>query len=332
MIEKIKIATDYVEYSESGKRHRKSFAKEKDLIRRKVEMQKFATLLKRRGEAMKTDIYIEVFQEYIEKNKKLWREKTTQTYLSKVNVYQKYLKEMGTSTTPATPKLFKTYMIEQGRSGKYINTFIELFSTICKEEGIENFFDTKKMRETTNHYKAFSKNQKQLILVRLKITDYQLYLSCLFMYYTFTRPQEFRQLRVKNIDFEQGTLFIPKAISKNKKDGIIKIPPHFLDELKTYIGEANPEDFIFCSKGGSTGPYMYQREALGKRHNKILKQMYIPGTYYQWKSTGILDAYLSGIPLVDIQRQARHHSLSQLQTYLDSFNLITSKSFDEFKI
>src|SRR5690606_11799254 len=54
---------------------------------------------------------------------------------------------------------------------------------------------------------------------------------CKAIYYTCIRPKELRELQLKHIDLEKGTIFVPSHISKNKKDAYVDIDPNFRKEL-----------------------------------------------------------------------------------------------------
>ncbi len=337
MITKIKInkKQNYVEYYDDDKRHRKFFTRTKPAERER-EMNQFISSLKYGNEDKKgnseNDSYLPYFERYIEINRNQWRLKTFQTYQSKVKIYSDYLKEHKLMSSPVTSKLFLEYLLKLGRTNAYINGFFELFRQICKYEKIEDIFDVKKLREKKLPYTPFPEKVKEYLIGYLRENDFQLYVSALMMYYCYIRPEEFRNLKAKNVDLAAKTITIPGNVSKNDKTQIVTIPQTYLEILNQYLKNANPDDYIFCSKGGSTGPYPYKKDGMNVRHNKILRAKEIDGTYYNWKPTGMIDALKSGVPIQDIQLQARHHSLDQLKSYLSAYTLIQNTSFDSLTL
>lgn len=135
-------------------------------------------------------------------------------------------------------------------------------------------------------------------------------LACLFEYYTFIRPNELTQIRIKDVSIADQTVFISSAISKNRKDGLVALNDEILKlmiELKIF--EHPGHCFIFgkgLKPGEERAPYNQLRVEWGKMRDAIgFPKEY---QFYSLKDTGIRDlANAQGI--VVAKDQARHSDM-----------------------
>lgn len=78
------------------------------------------------------------------------------------------------------------------------------------------------------------------------------------------------------------------------------------------------------STGFRPGITYLHRNRFSEAHRAALEATELYGTGvsgYSWKHTGVTNAYLAGVDIVSIQRQCRHHSLSETEKYLRSLGL-----------
>ena len=142
-------------------------------------------------------------------------------------------------------------------------------------------------------------------------------LACLFEYYTFIRPNELTQIRIKDVSIADQTVFISSAISKNRKDGLVALNDEILKlmiELKIF--EHPGHCFIFgkgLKPGEERAPYNQLRVEWGKMRDAIgFPKEY---QFYSLKDTGIRDlANAQGI--VVAKDQARHSDISVTNRYI----------------
>ena len=142
-------------------------------------------------------------------------------------------------------------------------------------------------------------------------------LACLFEYYTFIRPNELTQIRIKDVSIADQTVFISSAISKNRKDGLVALNDEILKlmiELKIF--EHPGHCFIFgkgLKPGEDRAPYNQLRVEWGKMRDAIgFPKEY---QFYSLKDTGIRDlANAQGI--VVAKDQARHSDISVTNRYI----------------
>ncbi len=233
----------------------------------------------------------------------------------------------------------------------------EMFTVEFNKKFVLNFLDhiyfyKKRSARTSNNYLAFcnllatfmvdreylavnptsgidrrkiGKKKREIIppAVRNEIFKYQavhnknfLTLS-LTVYFCFIRRTEISILRVKHINLIENTIFIPKEISKNGKDGIVTIPKKLKELLLIHLDGATKEDYLFSSDNFKPGKVRLQPKKISDEWAKMrtvlkFKQEY---QFYSLKDTGITELFLLGVPTIKIRDQARHHDIKITETY-----------------
>src|SRR5690606_35824073 len=171
----------------------------------------------------------------------------------------------------------------------------------------------------TAMHQVFSEDHFKIIMESLKSDPYTDFF-CKAIYYTCIRPKELRELQLKHIDLEKGTIYIPSHISKNKKDGHVSITPNFKKELdKLNLPDLDRELYLTGSVTNITGkskvgdgtPY---RRFIG--HLKKLGLLDNNYTLYSFKHTSNVKKFLGGWKLAEIMVANRHSSLEQTENYL----------------
>ena len=272
------------------------------------------------------------FEKYLQKQLKdnILRADTIRTYNSNLNLLKEFISEKKMKITFALQinksfclqYLDWVYMDRQNSARTRNNhlIFLRLFTNYLVGRGIlaEN---------PTNGIKNLPKTTKKRIYipvdVRLKIEneidtwDTGFSCICKMIYYCMIRNTELGKLKVKFINLDQNSIFIPKEISKNKKDETITIPNDFKVVLQRHILNSSPEDFIFSANNFYSGqkqlPIRKIQNYWDKLHKKIeFKKEY---QFYSLKDTGITDLFLAGLPSIKIRNQARHSSIQITELY-----------------
>lgn len=170
---------------------------------------------------------------------------------------------------------------------------------------------------------AFTSEQIKLIIQTLKKTDTELLAFIQIMFYTFMRPNEIRQTKVKNVLIEERKIIVSADISKNRIRSFIDIPEQLIRTLIPLLKNKSPNDFIFQSFEGRA----YGKNTMSMRHREILKNLSLDNdhTLYSWKHTGVVQAYKNGVNIKSIQLQCRHYSIAQTDEYLKSLGIFENK-------
>lgn len=165
----------------------------------------------------------------------------------------------------------------------------------------------------------FQRNQIEILKCEISKRDPELWFFVQFIYYCFIRPGELRQLKIEDIIFESGQIYIPGSVSKNKRGQYVLIPTVLLKELlnKNYHMVRCKNYYIF-GKDGMPGDHKLATNEMKTRHQDILKSLEFSTRHklYSWKHTGAIMFAKAGGSLKDLQLQLRHHSLDQVDAYL----------------
>ena len=189
---------------------------------------------------------------------------------------------------------------------------------------IENYWkEIKSLKKNTKPYRAYNAELETMICNELPNFDNQLWLFVQLTHYCFIRGSENRYLKIENIDLYNRIITIPADIAKTKKQRTVVIP----NDLYNYLISLNLEQFandayLFSIKGFPSAQSVSVNHFRNK-WNKFKKLKSIPKDYklYAWKHTGFIKSLQNGVSLKEIQLQAGHHSLDQVDEYLASMNV-----------
>lgn len=213
--------------------------------------------------------------------------------------------------------------VENATYNKHINVIDMLFDYLVKEEIItKSPFQFVKMKPK-NHISvsAFKDKDVKLLKELLKEKNTTVYISCMVDMYAFIRPNEIRNLRLKDIDLENNLITVDKSFSKNKKTQKVSIVGALHEILADYIGACKEQDFFLLSKAGRPGPTQISSKYVVQHHNRILqKEGYDIAKFkpYSWKHTGNALAYKNGASIRFLKLQNRHHSEVMTEIYIKS--------------
>ena len=180
----------------------------------------------------------------------------------------------------------------------------------------------KPLRTSAQRHQVFSTHQRDILWSWLKQNDPGLYLLTRCIYYTFVRPAELMQLRVKDLDLERSSILISGHQSKNHRTQAVRIPPALLPDLQQLTGQ--PEEYIF-SRGLSPGPHRVLRKTASYAHADLLARFGMEKKgydLYSWKHTGVCMAYKAGVDIKTLQTQLRHSELATTDKYLRGLGML----------
>lgn len=142
------------------------------------------------------------------------------------------------------------------------------------------------------------------------------YLACQLLYSCFIRPSEICGLKIGNINFANQTIFIPAAISKNKKDQTVTMPQNVAEMLLDLKIYNFPNSFFIVGRGLVPSDCATSAAHLREIWGNIRKKLKFSNAYqfYSLKDSGITRM----INLLDVRQvrdQARHSSISITDAY-----------------
>lgn len=182
--------------------------------------------------------------------------------------------------------------------------------------------DIDRLETETQMHAAYS--QEQMTTIRklmIEHNEMQLLLFVSFIFYSLARPNEIEQLKVSDIDLAGNRLLVPAPTAKNKNGVYITIFPPLRDLLVEHNILKYPASWFVFSITGFPGEKQVYDKYFLKKHSRILKlagldKLNKKFTTYSYKHSGAINMWLSGIDVVDIQRQCRHKTLDQTMVYL----------------
>lgn len=271
-------------------------------------------------EVIDSDIVAEMFS-LLESKKKELRKSSYENYESKIRIFAAYLlKENITVVDNTVIAHFLTTLANDGRGNATINAYRTMLRSYLPENCSNATEKTKALPNNPDGAMYFTATE----IVRLRDsieTNYpQLWLACMFVMYTFARPRaELLNLKIGDIDFQNHLLTFRAEISKNKKTQSVVIPRPLMDMIHDWKLMTYPKNYYIIGHDGKPSPIKTGDDKLGRLFRKILISLgFNPEIYYMYglKNSGIIFGIQSGIDVVSMQRQVRHHSLDQLNEYL----------------
>jgi len=149
-----------------------------------------------------------------------------------------------------------------------------------------------------------------------------------FIYYSLARPNEILSLKVRQIDLSQNRLMIKGSESKNKKSEYIPLNDVLrLAVVKSGVLAHGPDEYVF-GRQGTPGPQPRGSNFFWRRHKRMLEQTGLlevnPNfTLYSYKHSGAVSLYRATKDIKLVQRQCRHSSSTQTDTYLRDLGEMT---------
>jgi integrase/recombinase XerD len=289
--------------------------------------------LEETGKNFKT--FKEVIEEFLKHLKKqlkdgVMRADTLRTYSSNLNLLQQYFVEKSIKINFAVEINKKTCVnyldwiyLDRNNSPRTRNNhliFLKLFCSFLVSRGVLSENPTagiQPMKLPAKTREVFPEDIKNKINAKLQSYDNGYYALCMTTYFCLIRNTELGKLKVNMVNLEESSIFLPKEISKNKKDEFITIPSQFLSILKNHIGKASPNDYLFSNDDFNVGAIQMPVRKIASAWEKIRDELKLGKKYqfYSLKDTGITDLLNSGIPAIKVRDQARHYDIKITELY-----------------
>lgn len=177
----------------------------------------------------------------------------------------------------------------------------------------ENPFEKIKTRVVTSKRRELvDEDTLKKIDTHLRTTNQRGFLLvCMLLYNTFLLPNEIHQLQIKDVHLFDHKIILPGEAAKNKYERTVGLTED-IERLMLSLGIQNADqydylvgkDFKICD---TMAPEHDYRVAWGKMRDELglPEEMQL----YSLKDTGITDSLESGVPSIDVMKQAGHHDL-----------------------
>ncbi len=259
----------------------------------------------------------------LEQNKVLYRKKTYQTYISRLDFFYKWLGDKSDlDITASEANDFIRFALSKKENGTVRGYRRTLSSLYNKYSDSYNPFE-KSIQPPKTYKSLYYFNDVEIGRLKEYLSNNMptIWFAAQLLFYCFIRPGEMRKLEVNDINLSYGFIEIRSEVSKNKKTQKVAIPNHFKNIMETYL--KGKSGLLFKNKFGKMVGINY----FNKEHRLALNELGIIGRYafYSWKHTGAVKAVKAGINLKDLQMQLRHHSLDMVNEYLKNLGVMDSE-------
>ncbi len=145
--------------------------------------------------------------------------------------------------------------------------------------------------------------------------------ALLLMFGSGLRASELLNLKLSDIDFEQGLLHV--WCGKGSKDGIVPLNPVTISAIREYLEKGRPNfdpkcpNLLLSWKANYRGKQFTRQnlyQVVSKLSQRVLGKRLSPHRFRAGCATALLEG---GSDLVDTQRIMRHASIDSTQHYLD---------------
>lgn len=198
--------------------------------------------------------------------------------------------------------------------------FLRLFSAYLVGRGILNENPTAgipALKPPPKERQVFPEEIKQKIHEEL-LTYTNGYLPlCMSTYFCFIRNSELGKLKVWMLNLEENSIFLPKEISKNKKDESVTIPSQYIDMIKKHVKDAPIDYYVFSNNKFRPGTRIMTANKIADEWDVLREKLKLDSKYqfYGLKDTGITDLLNSGVPAIKVRDQARHSDIRITEMY-----------------
>ena len=228
-------------------------------------------------------------------------------------------------------------LLDRDSSARTRNNYKIWLSSLCSWLVEKQYMDTnpceriKSLKEEDKKRTDISPEGLQRINQYLKANNPYFLLVCRMEYYTFIRPEELTNIRLKDINLKEQKIFIASNISKNRRDGMVGLNDEIIKQmidLKIFDNDTN--DYLFSTKF-KPGKKKITTRVIRDHFYKVRSTLKLPKTYlfYSLKDSGIRDlANSAGI--VVARDQARHSDISTTNKYLQGKALTVHEETKHF--
>lgn len=267
--------------------------------------------------------------EWLHARKGAVRRKTFFTYQSHLKNLDAFMKSKKLKTVnEGLAENFLVFLQENGKSVATINahrrTFNQAFNYCVKKKTLKvnPFKETERLRGVSDSKMPFTKNQAHF--VKSKMPD-ELWSAARWLYYCFIRPGELRQIKVGELDLDEGKILVKSDISKNGKGEWVIVPKALMDEISPFCLYQYDPTWFLVGENGLPSEKCVGYNFWSNRHLKLLQKLKFDTkqySLYSWKHTGVYQLAKATKDYRAVQLQCRHHSLDMTMRYLRKIGIM----------
>jgi integrase len=200
---------------------------------------------------------------------------------------------------------------------KTFNSVIFNWMVEHKYAAVNHFASIKKKVSEQKERVVIDNDTRERIREYLQEKDYDFLMVCLLVFHSLIRPKEISNLKPKDFDLENQTIFISGTYAKNHQNRISTIADALLPFLEKWdFNGASPDQYIFGANflPGKT-PICARKFA--KKWDKLRDDLCIEKEMqlYSLRDSGIIQMLNDGISPEEVMKQADHSSLEITTVY-----------------
>lgn len=275
---------------------------------------------------------IERYRLYVKSlhRKNILKKKTLYDYTSRLKIFEEYIRE---SVVPIRmcyqldqmlwTDFFDYLLIDRDLSAKTRNNYRTWASTFCtwlvdKRYLAENpIGNISQLPEHDKFRQPLEPEDLKKLGDYLRENNRPFLLAVMMEYCTAIRPTELSFIKLGDISVSEGSVFVSSQISKNRRDGKIKLPDMVIKMMIELEVFNHHSDCYLFGNGFLPSEKRQDPRKFTKVFNTVRDALGFPNCYmfYSLKDSGLRDiANTAGIEVA--QKQARHSSVQTTNMYL----------------
>ena len=284
-----------------------------------------------RSDTSITDV-IERYRSYITniQKKGVLKQKTFYDYSSRLRVLEEFIRD-GVAPVRVCHQLdqafwtdfFDYLLVDRDLSAKSRNNYRTWSSTFCswlveKRYLADNPIQyIRQMPEHTKFRQPLEHEDLQRLGNYLRENNRPFLLAVMMEYNTAIRPTELSFIKLKDINIKEGSVFVSSQISKNRRDGKIKLPNKVIKLMIDLDIFSHHNDCYLFGKGFLPSEKRQDPRAFTQTFNAVREILNFPKSYmfYSLKDSGLRDI-ANSVGIEVAQKQARHSSVQTTNMYL----------------
>ena len=295
----------------------------------------------------KVDTVINIYIRYLDKlhESQSIKESTYTDYRKRLRVLQEF---MANHTAPIMyiyqfnlsyiSDFLDYILMDRDSSARTRNNYKVWISSLCSWLVEKQYLETnpceriKALKEEPKRREALSASDLRKLGKYLEENDPHFLLLCRMAYYTFIRPEEMTNIRLKDIFLHEQKVFVGGNISKNRQDGMVGLNDELVKMMIDLCVFKYDSDCYLFSSDFKPGRKKITTKVLRNYFYKVRDALHLSKNYqfYSLKDSGIRDlANAAGI--VVARDQARHSDISTTNKYLKGSSLTVHEETKHFK-
>lgn len=275
---------------------------------------------------------LEKYEAYIERMDKY---KTRKSYTSRLTVFREFLasrllppKYVYQYDTGLVSDFLDWILLDRDCGARTRNNYRGWCSSLSAFFIERRYISTnptehiKNLKESPKKRQPLTESMLHRLSSYLSETDPYFLLACKMEYYTFIRPTELSNIRIKDISIKEQSIFVPAEVSKNKRDGKVGLNDDIIKLMLDLKIFENPGEYYIFGADWRPQKERASSEIFRRKWKKLRKALKWGDEYqfYSLKDSGLRDlANREGIIIA--RDQARHTDVSTTNKYLQGRDL-----------